>query len=108
MPQQVRTATASRWTKTVPALGVLVAAGATAIGLAAPAAADSGTYLQSLQPRYVYLSESQLMSAGEKACATARSGVPASDNVIAVSKDLGVSTSTAWEIVIASINHLGC
>ena len=92
----------------VPALGVLFAAGATTIGLAAPAAADGDTYLQNLQPRYAFLSEQQLLSAGDQACATARSGVPASDNVIKVSKDLGVSTSAAWGIVIASINHLGC
>ena len=48
------------------------------------------------------------MSAGNQACANARSGVPASDNTIKVSKDLGVSTSAAYEIVVASINHLGC
>jgi hypothetical protein len=34
--------------------------------------------------------------------------VPASNNVIKVSKDLGVSISAAYEIVVASINHLGC
>ena len=92
----------------VPALGVLFAVAATTVGFAAPAAADSDTYLQTLQTRYAYLSEQQLLSAGHQACATARSGVPASDNVIKVSKDLGVSTSAAWGIVIASINHLGC
>ena len=109
MPQQAITASASRWTRLVPALGVLGAAvGVATIGLAAPAAADSSTYLESLHPRYAFLSESQLMSAGNQACATARSGVPASDNTIKVSKDLGVSTSAAYEIVVASINHLGC
>jgi hypothetical protein len=115
VPQQAITGPASRWTRLVPALGVLGAAvGATAIGLAAPAAADSSTYLhsstylQSLHPRYAFLSESQLLSAGNQAYATARSGVPASDNTITVSKDLGVSTSAAYEIVVASINHLGC
>ena len=93
----------------VPALVVLGAAvGAATIGLAAPAAADSSTYLESLHPRYAYMSESQLMSAGNQACANARSGVPASDSTIEVSKDLGISTSAAYEIVVASINHLGC
>lgn len=48
------------------------------------------------------------MAAGDEACAAARSGVPASDNVVALSNDLGVSTSAAYEIVLASINHLGC
>jgi uncharacterized protein DUF732 len=87
-------------------LGVLVAAAT--LGAAAPAAAESSDYLNALAPRYTFLSESQLLSAGNKACASARSGVPASDNVILVSKDLGVSTATAWEIVVNAINHLGC
>ena len=82
--------------------------GPLSIGLAAPAAADSSTYLQSLHTRYAFLSESQLMSAGNQACATARSGVPASDNTIKVSQDLGISTSAAYEIVVANMNHLGC
>ena len=81
---------------------------ASAIGLAAPASADTDTYLTEPATRYAYLSESQLLSAGNQACATARSGVPASDNTIKVSKDLGISTSAAYEIVVASINHLGC
>ena len=108
MSQQATTASTYTWTTMVPALGALFAVGATTIGLAAPAAADSDTYLQSLQPRYAYLTEQQLLAAGHQACATARSGVPASDNVIGVSKDLGVSTSAANEIVAASIIHLGC
>lgn len=106
MAEQARTATASRWITGVFALGALGAAAAT--GLAAPAAADSSSFLQTLAPRYVFLSDSELLSAGNQACATARSGVPASDNVIRVSQDLGISTSAAWEIVLASINHLGC
>ena len=92
----------------VPALGVTFAIGATTIGFAAPAAADTNSYLQSLHPTYAYLSESQLLSAGQQACATARSGVPASDNTIKVSKDMGISTSAAYNIVVNAINHLGC
>ena len=92
----------------VPALGVFFAVGASAIGLAAPASADSSSYLESVHTRYAFLSESQLLSAGNQICADARSGVPASDNTIQVSKDLGISTSAAYEIVVASINHLGC
>jgi hypothetical protein len=98
----------SKWAKVMGALAVPVTVGAAAMGLAAPASADGSSYLQTLRPTYAYLGDSQLMAAGNQACATARSGVPASDNVIAVSKDLGVSTSAAYEIVIASINHLGC
>jgi hypothetical protein len=103
-----KTGTALKWTKAVGALGALSAAVASTVGLAAPATADSGSFLQSLQPRYAYLSESQLLSTGNQVCARARSGVPASNNVIKVSKNLGVSVSAAYEIVVASINHLGC
>ncbi|WP_123023389.1 DUF732 domain-containing protein [Mycolicibacterium stellerae] len=92
----------------VPAVGAFFAVAATTFGLAAPAAADTSTYLKSLQPTYAYLSESQLLSAGNQACAAARSGVPASDNTIKVSKDLGISTSAAYQIVVNSINYLGC
>ena len=54
------------------------------------------------------MSDSQLMSAGNQACSNARSGVPASDNTIKISKDMGISTSAAYEIVVNAINHLGC
>jgi hypothetical protein len=104
--KQAGTASASRRVIGVFALGALSAA--SAIGLAAPAAADSGTYLQALAPHYAYLSDSQLLSAGQQACANARAGVPASDNTIMISKELGTSTSAAYEIVVNSINHLGC
>ena len=92
----------------VPRSASSVAVGATTIGLAAPAAADTASYLQSVHPTYNYLSESQLLSAGHQACASARSGCPASDNTIKVSKDMGISTSAAYNIVVNSINHLGC
>ena len=108
MPQQARTATASRWVTGVFALGALSAVAASAIGLAAPAAADSSTFLAALESRYAYLSESQLLTAGSKACANARRGVTAADNVIMVSKYLGISTSAAVEIVTAGITHLDC
>jgi hypothetical protein len=62
--QQARTEAASRWVAGASALGALGVLTASAIGLAAPPTADSTTYLEPLQTRYVYLSESQLMSAG--------------------------------------------
>jgi hypothetical protein len=104
--KQVRTASARPWVTGAFALGALSAV--SAIGLAAPAAADSGTYLKALAPHYAYLSDSQLLSAGHQACSNARAGVPASDNTIMISKALGTSTSAAYEIVVNSINHLGC
>lgn len=88
---------------------VLVAlSAASAIGLAAPASADEASYLQAVAPRYAYLSESQLLDAGHQVCAAARSGVPGSDNAIALSKSLGISIPAAAAIVTASVGHLGC
>ena len=106
MAKQARTASASRWLTGAFALGAL-SAGA-AIGLAAPASADSASYLAAVAPRYAYMSDSQLMSAGNQACSNARSGIPASDSTIKISKDMGISTSAAYEIVVNAMNHLGC
>jgi hypothetical protein len=108
VPHQARPASASRWTKPVLSLGVLSAVAATTLGLAAPAAAAESEYLHKLQPRYNYLSSSQLLSAGSKICSANHSGMPASDTTVMVSKDLGVSTSAAYEIVVNAINYLGC
>jgi hypothetical protein len=104
--KQAKTASASRRLTGAFALGAL-SAGA-AIGLAAPASADSAGYLAAVAPRYAYMSDSQLMSAGNQACSNARSGVPASDSTIKISKGMGISTSAAYEIVINAMNHLGC
>jgi hypothetical protein len=104
--KQARTASAARWLTGVFALGALSAAAAT--GLAAPAAADSGSYLETLQPRYTSLSASQLTSAGHYVCSSTGSGIPASDIVPSLVKHYGVSESAAYEITIAAINHLGC
>lgn len=106
MAKQARTASASRWLTGAFALGAL-SAGA-AIGFAAPASADSTSYLAAVAPRYAYMSDSQLMSAGNQACSNARSGIPASDSTINISKGMGISTSAAYEIVVNAMNHLGC
>jgi hypothetical protein len=88
------------------AIGALSAAAT--IGLAAPASADGGSYLESVQPRYTSLTPSQLVSAGNAVCAATASGHPASDIVPMLVKNYGVSGSAAYEITIAAINHLGC
>jgi hypothetical protein len=106
VPQQAKTASASKWTKRAIPLAVLF--GAAAMGTAAPASADSASYLQQVAPIYAFMSDSQLLAAGNQACATARSGVPASDNTIKLSKQFGISISAAYNIVVASINNLGC
>ena len=92
----------------INALRILPAVAAMTVGLAAPAAAGDSDYLQALQPRYVYLSASQLLSAGSKVCAATRSGRPGSDIVDMLYKDMGVSVSVAYEIVNAAVVHLGC
>jgi hypothetical protein len=104
--KQAETASALGRVTGVFALGALSAIAAT--GLAAPAAADSGTYLDALQPRYTSMSASQLTSAGNSVCSAAGSGLPASDIVPMLVKHYGVSASAAYEITIGAINHLGC
>ena len=108
MSPQAITASASRWTKVVPTLGLVIAGATAAIGLAAPASADSGAYLQSLQPIYAFMSESELMSAGNTVCGATHSGKPASDIVPMLVKEYGLSASASYEIVVASVNYLGC
>jgi hypothetical protein len=87
---------------------VLVAVAAAAVAFAAPAAADENTFLKTLQTKYVFLSEEQLSSEGAKICSTLGSGVPASDAVIMVRDDLGVSISAAGEIVSLAVVELDC
>jgi Protein of unknown function (DUF732) len=89
-------------------VGVLVAVVGSAVAFAAPAAADVDAYLQTLQPRYVYLSAEQLLSVGAKICHAAGSGVPSSETTTMVRNDLGVSVSTAAEIVSAAVVDLDC
>jgi hypothetical protein len=104
--KQGKIASASRWVTGVFALGALSAAAAT--GLAAPASADSDSYLDALGPRYTAMSPSQLTSAGSYVCSATRSGIPASDIVPSLVKSYGMSASAAYEVTIAAINHLGC
>jgi hypothetical protein len=108
VPHQATTGPASRWTKPLSALGILSAAAVTTLGFAAPASAESNDYLNNLQPRYASLSASQLTAAGNNACAAIRSGMPASDATVMVSKNLGVSLSTAYDIVRNATSYLGC
>jgi hypothetical protein len=105
---QATTAPTSRWTKPLSALGIVSGVAVATLGFAAPASAEPSEYLQKLQPRYNYLSASQLTDAGNMACSAMYSGRPASDATIMVSKDLGVSVSAAYEIVVNAINYLDC
>ena len=103
---RTRGAAKTGWIVGAFALGALSLA--TATGLAAPATADSGGYLDALQPRYTSMSASQLTSAGSSVCSATGSGLPASDIVPMLVKEYGVSASAAYEITVTAINHLGC
>jgi hypothetical protein len=87
-------------------VGLLVVAGA--VAFAAPAAASEDEFVRTMQTKYVFLSEQQLLSEGAKICSVIGTGVPASDAVIMVRNDLGVSVSAAGEIVSAAVVQLGC
>jgi hypothetical protein len=89
-------------------VGALIAAFAAAVAFAAPAAADADEFVRTMQIRYAFLSEEQLLSAGAKACNLIGSGAPAADAVIMVRNDLGVSVSAAGEIVSSAVVDLGC
>jgi hypothetical protein len=79
---------------------------ATTVAFAAPAAADGGEYLRAVQDRFVFLSAEQLLSEGQRICASTTGGMNSADAVIMTSDDLEVSVPAAFEIVNAAIVHL--
>ena len=96
----------------VKAIRVLIAGVASvsafAVMAAAPAQADAATYLQRLQPSYVYLNPQQWLAEGYRVCQAERSGLNSSDAVSMVFKDLGVSMTVAMDIVSDAVEELGC
>jgi hypothetical protein len=106
----ITAATTSIRTRVVLSLSVLLTFAAGILGLAAPApaAADKAEYLEIVQPKFAYMSESQLLSAGRMVCDATHRGAPSSAAVDIVSKNLGVSVPAAFEIVTASVIYLGC
>ncbi|WP_231983464.1 DUF732 domain-containing protein [Mycobacterium sp. 852002-51961_SCH5331710] len=89
-------------------IGLLIAAAATAVALAAPAAADHAQFVRQLQEQYVFLGADQLISAGNFVCAEAARGVPAAETVMKIRDDLGISTAAAGDIVSLAVVELGC
>ena len=87
---------------------VLLAVIAAAVAFAAPAAASEDEFVRTMQTAYVFLSEQQLLSEGARICSVLSSSATATDAVIMVRNDLGVSISAAGEIVSAAVLHLGC
>nr|WP_228768930.1 DUF732 domain-containing protein [Mycolicibacterium malmesburyense]CRL76335.1 hypothetical protein CPGR_03939 [Mycolicibacterium malmesburyense] len=89
-------------------IGPLIAAAATAVAFAPPAAADQAEFVRKLQEQYVFLSADQLVSTGNLVCAEAARGVPAAVTVQRVRDDLGISVSAAGDIVSLAVVELGC
>jgi Protein of unknown function (DUF732) len=81
---------------------------ATSLMFAAPASADSASYLQALVPTYNSVSAQQLLAEGTKVCSAIGSGMNASNAVQMVQDDLGVSIPASGDIVSAAVVHLGC
>ena len=87
---------------------VLLAVVATAVAVAAPAAAGENEFVQKLRERYVYLSEAQLTSEGAKVCDAIAGGMTSADAAIMVRQDLGVAVAVAGNIVSAAVVDLDC
>ncbi|WP_185975924.1 DUF732 domain-containing protein [Mycolicibacterium sp. 018/SC-01/001] len=75
---------------------------------AAPASADTSSYLEGLQPVYTALSQDTLLAAGSMACAILGSGQPAPVAVNALYKEMGISLAAGNSIVTAAVIDLGC
>lgn len=89
-------------------VGFLLSVVAGAVASAAPAAASEDEFVRTMQTEYVFLTDQQLRAEGAKICSLLRGGTPASDAVVMVRDDLGVSISTAGEIVSAAVVQLDC
>lgn len=88
--------------------GMTAAATAALMAQAAPAAADTTSYLQGLEPVYTALTREQLLNAGSIACSVLGSGQPAPVAVGALNKHMGVSMAAGNAIVTAAVIDLGC
>jgi hypothetical protein len=89
-------------------LRALIAGAAVSVAFAAPAAADTGGYLQVLQDRYTSLTAQQLLSEGRAVCNAISNGMNSTDAVGMVQDHLEVSVSAAGDIVSAAVVYLGC
>lgn len=87
---------------------VVTTAAAAAVAFAAPASADQAEFVRKIQSQYVFLTADQIIAAGQKICAAAASGVPASDSVMMVRDDLGMSVPAAGDVVSIAVVELGC
>lgn len=88
--------------------GLLIAVAAAAVAFAAPASADQAEFVRKVQSQYVFLTADQIIAAGQKICAAAANGVPASESVMMVRDDLGMSVPAAGDVVSTAVVELGC
>jgi hypothetical protein len=89
-------------------VGILLALVAGSVASATPAAASEEEFIRTMQTRYAFLTADQLRTEGAKICSVLGGGTPASDAVVMVRDDLGVSISAAGEIVSAAVVELDC
>jgi hypothetical protein len=89
-------------------VGIMLSLAAGAVASATPAAASEDEFVREMQTRYAFLTDGQLRAEGAKICSVLGGGTPASDAVVMVREDLGVSISAAGEIVSAAVVQLGC
>lgn len=85
-------------------LGLVVAS----LVCAAPASADTDSYVSAVQGRYVSLPTQQVLAAGTRACSIILSGNPASVAVDTLNREMDFSVPIAFDIVSAAVRHLGC
>jgi hypothetical protein len=90
------------------ALAMVTLAVGITLGVAPPATADTGEYLDQLQPRISFLSADQLLTEGYKVCRFLSVGRPSGDAIPMVTKDLGITVAAAFQIVPAAVEHLDC
>jgi hypothetical protein len=89
-------------------VGVALSVVAAGVTFAAPVAASEDEFVRTMQTSYAFLTEQQLRTEGAKICSVLSGGTPASEAVIMVRNDLGVSISAAGEIVSAAVVQLDC
>ena len=82
--------------------GVLAAVACAGILAAPTAVASEDDYLNTLQPKFEFLSAQQLLTEGNRVCGAEGAGALAPDRTAMVQNDLQVSTNVALEIVSAA------
>ncbi|WP_220100579.1 hypothetical protein [Mycolicibacterium psychrotolerans] len=90
-------------------MGLCGAAAATSLlTLAAPAGADTASFLSGLEPVYTSLTREQLLNAGAISCGILDAGQPAPVAVETLYRQMGIALATGNDIVAAAALHLGC